>query len=502
MEIILGILIIVRLVAVVWLFSETNKWRTHYIESERALEEARASKKLAPAKTQVPSPAAVEQREGPTKKELDEARDEIKDLKKSLYDIKSENKTLRQDIEQAKEARPVADSDALFALRQELGQAKAELAEWKERASSKPRTRVESTPEPTRAPEPVRKEVEKAGPAPTASAEEIRKLEEGHQAELRALRDEMRALEAELTDRLKKTSRNVNKQRQRADNNDRAYKITQRQLDAAQERIDYLEGQLKKSTFIAQSSAGAAAEATEPLPAAVTEKTGDEAKVEAAPADQAGQDGGREDATSAGAPEPETIKEGGEAAPEGTAKDVADTIAAHVPQPESEADQELPPAVTEKTGEEAQVEAAPSAQADDDASAAAPVPETIKEGDEAAPQGTSEEVAEAAADAPVADNDEPQSQNETSEGLPPAVTEKTGDASKVEAAPADQADAGADAPEPETIKEGSETAPEGTAEQIAETNASGEAPVSDGEEDEGSASIDDAWADIDVDEKS
>jgi hypothetical protein len=77
----------------------------------------------------------------------------------------------------------------------------------------------------------------------------------------------------------------VDRQRRRADNNDKAYKITQRELDAARDRVKLLEEALRRAGFAAASAALAAAPAQAPVKAAPAVAPAEEAPT--APAEAA-----------------------------------------------------------------------------------------------------------------------------------------------------------------------------------------------------------------------
>ena len=79
--------------------------------------------------------------------------------------------------------------------------------------------------------------------------------------ELKSLRSQLSAaqqdkdsLERELREKLKRTARKVEEERRRADNNDKAYLITQRELDASRERLRLRDDQLNRAEFVAATA--------------------------------------------------------------------------------------------------------------------------------------------------------------------------------------------------------------------------------------------------------
>ena len=247
---------LVFLVFGVFFFLENGKLRQDIIDLDKELKELKHARSTSTSrrdekKTDTKGDKKTSDTPSATDKEFEDARSEIKELKKQVYDLKQETKDLRK---QAKDAptddRPkVADSDVVFELREEIAQLKAEISRLQTEARSEARTVETPRQEPKSVPEDTRE----------ADPQELRDLQAKLEKQIEAAQQDARKEVSEIESRLKKTAANVDKQRRRADNNDRAYKITQRQLDAAQERIELLEAQLKKAGFGAEAPADAAA---------------------------------------------------------------------------------------------------------------------------------------------------------------------------------------------------------------------------------------------------
>ncbi|MEZ4458461.1 MAG: hypothetical protein R3E66_01785 [bacterium] len=247
----------------IYLFVENLKWKTKFLEAQDALENQPKgrieAKKESPKKESKAEPKAESKADTKadtkTQKELSELKDEVKSLKTKLHDLKSENKDLKEAVEN--QAKPVVGNDALFDLRQELAAAKAEVSALKAapKAASKP------------APEPKVEVVEapqdkpaaKVASANTVDADELKALRKKYEGELESQKRELLATISDLKAKLRNTSENMEKQRRRADNNDRAFKITQRQLDAVQERTELLEGELKRHGIVSEEDVAQAA---------------------------------------------------------------------------------------------------------------------------------------------------------------------------------------------------------------------------------------------------
>ncbi len=256
-----------------YFFFENSGLHKKIVGLDEALREAQSKK---PAKTDKPAKAETSSKSEGKKPEpavaaanleverdLDDARSEIKDLKKQIYDLKKGSKDLRQQVKDASEDRvaDVPDSDMLFDLREELADLKAENARLEEAAKqARKAPRAEPTPPPRAEPTPAPVAV-----VTSSGDADVDALRAKYEKELDTLRQEVR----ELDRKLKSTASNVDKQRRRADNNDRAYKITQRQYDGAQERVELLEAQAKRADFAPATPATPATPAA-PAPVAAT----------------------------------------------------------------------------------------------------------------------------------------------------------------------------------------------------------------------------------------
>lgn len=197
-------------------------------ERDDALEKLRKADKKSSKK------ADKKEAQAPTKsKELKEAKSEIKKLKKQVYDLKEAQKNAPKPKKSKKKNKKGKsnDSDVIFELREEIGDLKSKLVAAEDALANAPKAVVA--------------DVDVEAPETNASdSEEVKALKDKQREQLKALKDKNFASEKEIKQKLKKASSNVDKQRRRADNNDKAFKIAQRQVDGLQERIAQLEREL------------------------------------------------------------------------------------------------------------------------------------------------------------------------------------------------------------------------------------------------------------------
>jgi HAMP domain-containing protein len=239
-----------------WLMNEGSRARRAYALKEEELKQERAKlEKKAPAKISKPvkaeEPKPVKAEAPQKSKALEEAQDEVKELKKQVYDLKQELKDARSAEKKARESQSGVDQTTLLEAREELSAAKSEMLKWKAKAET-----LEAQGKKVKAVEPT----EDAPVAPVKVTYQIdedeldrlraenEKLRSGKES-TRSMVDERRRIEAEFKKKLSNAARQTDQERRRADNNDKAYKVTQRQLDAARERLEFLEAELKRAQF-------------------------------------------------------------------------------------------------------------------------------------------------------------------------------------------------------------------------------------------------------------
>lgn len=197
-----------------------------------------------------------------SKADLKQLRKDHKQLKKKNHDASTELQSLRsKDKAQRDTKRQASTQDsgaqaALVDLRMELGDVRQELETWKARAKSKP--------EP--APQPVVAHVPEPKPEPIVHTEipegadvddlkvKIKELEAAYEKKLHHSKREADGQARDLREKSKRTSLTAERERRRADNNDKAYTITQRELDASRARVRMLEDQLHKVQFVATTA--------------------------------------------------------------------------------------------------------------------------------------------------------------------------------------------------------------------------------------------------------
>jgi myosin heavy subunit len=239
------------------------------VEPKKAAEKV---EKPEPKKSDEPSANEID-----LKRQVDKLRGDNDELRKKQHDMTQDLKELRAREKEMRDRRPELQSaGGAVDLRIELGEVKAELEQWKQRAleseSHSSRVEVVSTPTPEpEAHEPItgdeageqiaslRAEIERLKRALDTETNNLRRsADEAYsvsQKQLQHAQREHREADDELRKKLKATARDVDRQRRRADNNDKAYKITQRELDAARDRVRLLEEALQRASFAAASAA-------------------------------------------------------------------------------------------------------------------------------------------------------------------------------------------------------------------------------------------------------
>src|SRR5690554_7236359 len=233
--------------------SGSSKKKTEKKESKKVAEKPKASEKSTQQSDEIRA----------IKEELSSNKDELKSLKQKNYDLAQQLEEAQKGLESATRDSAAPSQELLFDLRQELAEAKAEVANLrankggsKKAAASKDedsaaelqaavdsKKTLISTPV-SAAPR------DAAADAQSSDAQaELAALKASSAEQLRAAKNDLQRLEKETQNKLKKAVRTADQHRRRAENNDKAYKITQRQLDVARERIEYLESLVKKASF-------------------------------------------------------------------------------------------------------------------------------------------------------------------------------------------------------------------------------------------------------------
>lgn len=199
------------------------------------------------------------------RKQIGASRDKLSKQREKNKHITRERDDLKKRVSDLQSAsnQPAHDANLLVDMRMELAEAKQEAALFKQRIdelekSGKSRKKShKSEPVEAKPVEPIA-EAKPAAPIPEAAASSSSEDQAAYIDELKGrIRNgerEMREQESELRKRLKKQGRDVERQMRRADNNDKAYRITQRELDAARERITMLNEQLDRARFAASST--------------------------------------------------------------------------------------------------------------------------------------------------------------------------------------------------------------------------------------------------------
>lgn len=400
---VLGIISLVLGVYLTWSASQDAK--TYKLKLEE-MEQEKEQLKAAPvsAKAQ-PSQSKSEPKPKAQKSSLEDdvkaaqaaqeaLRKELEQLKSSHSSLKDENKSLREkqhlanqelselrQKDKAARERKGSDADsntqeALINLRLELSDALGQAAIHQERVRELEAQLKSSRAEAKKTKKERDEAPAQAAPvveaAPAASAQQADKGADQEQSaklerELKSLRSQLSAaqqekdsLERELREKLKRTARKVEDERRRADNNDKAYLITQRELDAARERLRLLDDQLNRAEFVASTAINHMTSA--PAPA-------DEAPAAPAP---------KEEAVAAQAPAVEPVAE---PAAEVTAEPAAETAPVEA-QPEPAAEPEVEPAVEAEVEAEAAPQEAPEQEVEID--------ESLRAAVHAEPEGLSE----------------------------------------------------------------------------------------------------------------
>lgn len=196
---------------------------------------------------------------GRSKSDLKQLRKDHKQLKKKNHDATQELSTLRskdkaqRDIKRKASTQDSGAQAALVDLRLELADVREELETWKARAQAKPEPVVaELAPEPE--PEPVVHTEIPDGADVEELKVKIKQIEAAYEKKLHHAKREADQAARELREKSKRTSLTAERERRRADNNDKAYTITQRELDASRARVRMLEEQLHKVQFVATTA--------------------------------------------------------------------------------------------------------------------------------------------------------------------------------------------------------------------------------------------------------
>ncbi len=250
------------------------------LDDERSDLERRANSKSSAPKQQAAksAPAETVVQDDELKKQLDKTREKLSKQREKNQHITRERDELKKEVSDLRSEikNPPKNANALVDLRMELAEAKQDALRYKEQLEdykSYASTRKAEKVEPKEEPKP-KKEVK---PEPVVVASSSEDASE-HQAIVASLKGQLKDLEQQLRDqdkdlrhKLKKQGRDIEKQMRRADNNDKAYRITQKELDAARERINMLSDQLERARFALTTTSSVPA-ATQETPAVVEEE--------------------------------------------------------------------------------------------------------------------------------------------------------------------------------------------------------------------------------------
>lgn len=309
--------VIVFLVGII-LAARANEAQKTFEQAQQALEEERAALKnkaalkstgtrtareVEPAQAAAPVVVSSDAEEE-LKQQLQEVRAKLEKQRQKTHDISRERDALRKKSKSRQEgaASGALDQVALVDLRMELSEAKAQVEQYKVEVSALQKAQKSRPAKPAPVEEPAEPvEVAKPVELPEPKAddtEDIKALRDEYKQKVREAEDKGRQEAGELREKLKRSGRESDNQRRRADNNDKAYRITQRELDAAREHVTLLNEQLKRARFaatsaqeagdVAQPSAKATpqAEPVKPAPqAAVSPVTSEDQPQKAADAD-------------------------------------------------------------------------------------------------------------------------------------------------------------------------------------------------------------------------
>src|SRR5690554_6760918 len=236
--------------------SGSSKKKTEKKESKKVAEKPKASEKSTQQSDEIRA----------IKEELSSNKDELKSLKQKNYDLAQQLDEAQKGLETAARTSGAPSQELLFDLRQELAEAKAEVANLRANKGGSKKAAAASKDDDFAAEQQAAVDSKKtliSTPVSTAPRDaaadaqnsdaqaELAALKSSSDEQLRAAKNDLQRLEKETQNKLKKAGRTADQQRRRADNNDKAYQITQRQLDVARERIEYLESLVKKAGFAA-----------------------------------------------------------------------------------------------------------------------------------------------------------------------------------------------------------------------------------------------------------
>ena len=178
---------------------------------------------------------------------------EIKNYKRQVHDLKEEVKALRKQLDDspAEEATSVVGSQDLMQIREELMEAKTEAANLKGALKA-----AEEERDKLKADAVIGSKVEEAAPnkeinvaalrashkqelEETVSSyeEKLAQLKSDSRSNVKQVKDELLTEVKDLRTRVRRLQNDVDQHRRRADNNDKAYKITRLQLESALEKL-------------------------------------------------------------------------------------------------------------------------------------------------------------------------------------------------------------------------------------------------------------------------
>lgn len=283
-----GILVVgvVALLIGLYLSWTANQDAKAYRDSRTELEQEIETLKAQAKTSSKPKPTAKKKAQDTTKKaepnhakvletaqkELDQVQTDLKKLRQDHKQLREKNHNMSAELQDlrakdkaSREKKKETESEsnaqqALVDLRFELAEAKQDVEQWKQRAQDL-ETQLDEAPSPAPEPEPVEEASTDEAPIALGDVMEneavqakLQSIEKQNRNKVDRLKKDHAEAEKDLRGKLKRTSLNAERQRRRADNNDRAYTITQRELDAARERIQYLEEQLHKANFAASTA--------------------------------------------------------------------------------------------------------------------------------------------------------------------------------------------------------------------------------------------------------
>ena len=187
----------------------------------------------------------LESREAELQRQLGDVREKLDAQKRKVAGLAKERDTLRQELESSHNQKPQTqvDQGLLVDLRMDLADALAQAEQYKAqlaKSSQRPSgpSKHDTPPQAPRLDQPSQPEITRQIDSDdiAASLAATAQLEE----KLRAVEGELRELKKSARSESRKAMRDLDRQRRRAENNDKAFRVTQRELDAARARLKML----------------------------------------------------------------------------------------------------------------------------------------------------------------------------------------------------------------------------------------------------------------------